>query len=178
MLFLSLNVAAQTGLRGIVVDSRTHAPVVGATVVLDESGASAITGPNGDFVITDAKSGKVLSSSLKDMQIYSLYEFPDGTVWVGAPDGLFKITNHGKEIKQYTVENGLPNNTVRSVLADGKGMLWIGTNRGLSCMDTKTEKFTNYSTANGLQGNEFSTGAFCVAGDEFIFGGNNGIMRY
>ena len=57
-LFLSLNVMAQSGLRGIVVDSRTHAPVVGATVVLDESGASAITGPNGDFVITDAKPGK------------------------------------------------------------------------------------------------------------------------
>ena len=130
------------------------------------------------FIILDAKSGKVLSSSLKDMQIYSLYEFPDGTVWVGAPDGLFKITNHGKEIKQYTVENGLPNNTVRSVLADGKGKLWIGTNRGLSCMDTQTEKFTNYSTANGLQGNEFSTGAFCVAGDEFIFGGNNGITIF
>ena len=56
-LFLSLSVAAQTGLRGTVIDSRTHAPVVGATVVLDEAGSSAITGPNGDFIITDAKPG-------------------------------------------------------------------------------------------------------------------------
>ena len=56
-LFLSLNVMAQTGLRGIVIDSRTNVPVTGATVLLDEQGASAITGPRGDFVINDARPG-------------------------------------------------------------------------------------------------------------------------
>ena len=44
-LFLSLNVMAQTGLRGVVIDSRTNVPVAGATVLLDEQGVSAITGP-------------------------------------------------------------------------------------------------------------------------------------
>ena len=57
LLLLSLNVMAQPGLRGIVIDSRTNAPVMGATVLLDEQGISAITGPNGDFVITDAHPG-------------------------------------------------------------------------------------------------------------------------
>lgn len=57
-LFLSLHAVAQSGLRGVVVDSKTNVPVVGATVLLDEQGASAITGPNGDFIITDAKPGK------------------------------------------------------------------------------------------------------------------------
>ena len=56
-LFLSLNVMAQTGLRGIVIDSRTNVPVTGATVLLDEQGLSAITGPRGDFLINDARPG-------------------------------------------------------------------------------------------------------------------------
>ena len=56
-LFLSLNVMAQSGLRGIVIDSRTNVPVTGATVLLDEQGVSAITGPRGDFVINEARPG-------------------------------------------------------------------------------------------------------------------------
>ena len=56
-LFLSINVMAQTGLRGIVIDSRTNVPVMGATVLLDEQGVSAITGPSGDFLINDARPG-------------------------------------------------------------------------------------------------------------------------
>ena len=40
MLFLSLSVAAQTGLRGVVIDSRTNVPVAGATVLLDEQASA------------------------------------------------------------------------------------------------------------------------------------------
>lgn len=148
------------------------------TLLPSHDGKVLYVGSCDGFLILDANTGKLLSTSLKDMQIYSLFEYPDGTVWVGTPDGLYKITKGGKEMKQYTIENGLPNNTIRAIQGDGKGVLWISTNMGLSRMDTQTEKFTNYSTANGLQGNEFSNGAACVSADEFVFGGNNGITCF
>lgn len=148
------------------------------TLLPSRDGKLLYVGSCNGFFILDANTGKILSSSLKDMQIYSLFEYPDGTVWVGTPDGLFRISKGGKEMTQYTMEHGLPNNTIRAIQGDGKGILWMSTNRGLSCMDTKAGKFTNYSTANGLQGNEFSNGASCMADGEYIFGGNNGITCF
>ena len=50
--------AQNTGLRGVVVDAQTKQPVAGATVLLNAQGNSATTGPNGDFVISDAKEGR------------------------------------------------------------------------------------------------------------------------
>ena len=148
------------------------------TLLPSHDGKVLYVGACDGFLIMDAKTGKLLSTSLKDIQIYSLFEYPDGTVWVGTPDGLYRISKRGKDMKLYTVEEGLPNNTIRAIQGDGKGVLWISTNRGLSRMDTKAEKFTNYSTANGLQGNEFSNGAACVSADEYVFGGNNGITCF
>ena len=51
---------AGTGVRGVVVDSRSGQPVPGATVMLDNQGNTVTTGPNGDFSITDAQAGKDL----------------------------------------------------------------------------------------------------------------------
>ena len=115
---------------------------------------------------------------LKGMQVYNVHETSDGTLWAGAGDGLYRIRNHGKDIKVYTTADGLPNNTVRSVEIDGDGYLWISTNRGLSHMDIKKETFVNYGMGNGLQGNEFSNSASCFHEGRFVFGGNNGITFF
>lgn len=58
MLFLCLPAMAQrTGIQGIVVDERSGQPVPGATVLLDNQGASSVTGPQGEFRISTAKPG-------------------------------------------------------------------------------------------------------------------------
>lgn len=50
--------------------------------------------------------------------------------------------------KNYTVNDGLISNSVRSIYQDSKGFLWIATWEGLSKYDGHS--FTNFSTANGL----------------------------
>ncbi len=51
----------------------------------------------------------------------------DDGVWVGAEGvGLFRVTNRG-EISHITAEDGLPSESVSSLLLDQDGMLWIGT---------------------------------------------------
>ncbi len=42
------------------------------------------------------------------------------------------------QIKQFTTENGLPNNHVSNLMFDNKGYLWIGTNGGIAVFDGKT----------------------------------------
>lgn len=49
--------AQQVGVRGVAVDANTGLPVAGATVLLSNQGISVTTGPNGDFLISNAKPG-------------------------------------------------------------------------------------------------------------------------
>ncbi len=59
LISIVLPVSAQhTGVRGVVVDAGSGMPVAGATVLLQEQGISATTGPAGDFLISNATPGK------------------------------------------------------------------------------------------------------------------------
>lgn len=49
--------AQQTTVRGTVVDATTGAPVAGAAVMLNDQGTVVITGPAGDFSISNANAG-------------------------------------------------------------------------------------------------------------------------
>ena len=61
-------------------------------------------------------------------------------------DGLpFVYTNW----KQFTVEDGLPNDHVFAVKADNH-RVWVGTENGLAMIDKRTGKVTKWSEADGL----------------------------
>ncbi len=53
-----------------------------------------------------------------------------------------RAQNYDAEYVNYSVENGLSNNTINCILQDRKGFLWIGTNNGLNKFDGYI--FTNY----------------------------------
>ncbi len=49
-----------------------------------------------------------------------------GSLWVGTQEsGLFRLQEDGK-IERFTTANGLPNNSVVSLLEDGDGRIWAG----------------------------------------------------
>jgi len=54
----------------------------------------------------------------------------------------------GEKLVTYTIEDGLPDNRVQSIVADDEGNLWIGTYQGVCCFDGK--RFITYGTAQGL----------------------------
>ena len=49
-------------------------------------------------------------------------------------------------VKQWNMQNGLPSQSLKSVVQDGQGYMWLGTQFGLSRFDGNT--FTNYNTLN------------------------------
>ena len=55
-LLLCVPALAQTGLRGVVIDSKSGQPVAGATIMLDDQGTSATSQADGSFVL-DAQAG-------------------------------------------------------------------------------------------------------------------------
>jgi ligand-binding sensor domain-containing protein len=57
----------------------------------------------------------------------------------------------GPMLRNYTIADGLPNNSVFCMEIDERGFLWIGTNEGIARFDGT--KFTTFSVDNGLRDN-------------------------
>ncbi len=75
------SLAQKTGVAGTVVDSNTGAPVVGASVMLENQSIVVMTGPAGDFAITTATAGS-------DNLLVVAYGYNDKTLPVEIAKGL------------------------------------------------------------------------------------------
>jgi len=97
-------------------------------------------------------------------------------LWIATLEGLkvFDVSTQ-QIIKNYSVEDGLPHNTIYSIVPFGDN-LWLGTHNGLCCFNLKTTKARNFYVEDGLTHNEFNTNSFLVASDGKIWmGGSNGL---
>lgn len=111
-------------------------------------------------------------------------------LWIGTANGLnkFVINNNSDtddnsdlnvEIKHYTVDDGLQDNAVESILEDEDGNLWIGTSSGISFFNIKDEHFTNYTTADGLSGSSFNSSAAVKTAEGYmLFASTNGLNYF
>jgi len=62
--------------------------------------------------------------------IQALAAAPSDSLWVGTQFGL--VSWDGKQRRTFTTRDGLPSNTIRSLLIDRDANLWIGTTNGLA----------------------------------------------
>ena len=62
-------------------------------------------------------------------RVNALCEY-EGLLWVGTIGGLFSVYRRSGRVRRYTVEEGLPTNSILSLGTDRQGRLWIGTNGG------------------------------------------------
>jgi signal transduction histidine kinase/ligand-binding sensor domain-containing protein/CheY-like chemotaxis protein len=101
-------------------------------------------------------------------------------LWLGIDGGgLNKFDMRTGEVVRYSTKDGLPNNVVYSVLADGAGSLWMSTNKGISKFDPGSATFWNYDASDGLQGDEFNRNAYCKQVDgTLFFGGVKGFNYF
>jgi signal transduction histidine kinase/ligand-binding sensor domain-containing protein/CheY-like chemotaxis protein len=104
----------------------------------------------------------------------------DDILWVGTQNGgLNRFDKKSGMFTSYTMEQGLPSNTIHGILEDKQGNLWLSTNKGLVQFDPLTERISIYNMEDGLAGNEFNEGAFYKNKDGIMyFGGTNGINYF
>ena len=67
----------------------------------------------------------------------------DNNIWVGTRHGVNKINKDNMTIEKYTMEDGLINNNIKSLLVDSENRLWIGTPQGISILDINTNEITD-----------------------------------
>lgn len=102
----------------------------------------------------------------------------DASLWVGTSMGLYRYGESWEEVTRYSMEDGLPSNTIHGILEDGNGEIWVSTNNGLARIRPADGHIVSYDAADGLQDNEFSDGAFYSYGGWFFFGGIRGFNAF
>ncbi len=100
-------------------------------------------------------------------------------VWVGTDHGISRLDVSTGLFTHFDRSDGMPDNTVYTMLEDAAGRIWMSTNRGLSRFTPETGEFRNYGMEVGLQALEFAQwGAYKSPSGEMFFGGINGLNAF
>jgi len=109
--------------------------------------------------------------------VMSFLQTADEILLVGTQgQGVMRKNLKTGEDTWLTTQEGLPDNTIYSLLEDNKGHIWITSNKGLSRFTISTQAIQNFTVADGIQSNEFNQrSAFRSEDGLLFFGGINGI---
>ncbi len=117
------------------------------------------------------------ADSLPTNQLLGLLPDPrrDSLLWIGSYQGLICLNKSTLRSEIFSVKEGLPDNTIYSLVADRSGTLWFTTNKGVCRFDPVTHRIRVFRTAYGLPGDEFNRFHHLVLPDGRIaFGGTDG----
>lgn len=100
-----------------------------------------------------------IADSFFTMQIQSIHEDNEGTVWVASyGSGVYyqnkRTGEHGNFPFMATNQNSLSNNYVNSLYQDSNGNLWFCTEGGLSSYNKQKKQFKRYTVNDGLPDNQ------------------------
>ncbi|MCK6639744.1 MAG: ATP-binding protein [Bacteroidia bacterium] len=113
---------------------------------------------------------------ISDVWVKSLCLASGGDLYCATTSGCYLLNPELKITQVLTIDQGMPDNFVYSVLEDDSGKIWMSTNKGIACYMPKLQVFRNYTVDDGLQSNEFNTGAYFKAADgKLYFGGIQGV---
>ncbi len=130
----------------------------------------------------EGSAGRVLQA----FDTRAFYEGEDRVLWIGTEGGgLFALGLDKRQVRNFTVADGLPSNSVHTIFEDDAGYLWMSTNEGISRFSPRhllqaergktTGIFRNYCKKDGLQSNQFSYNAGMKSSDgKLYFGGIKG----
>ncbi|PKL09470.1 MAG: hypothetical protein CVV51_03665, partial [Spirochaetae bacterium HGW-Spirochaetae-7] len=97
-----------------------------------------------------------IPGSLGSDRIFTVADDPYGWIWVGTADaGLDRFDSIRGVFAHYGMADGLPSDTIRTLLCDADGELWVGTTAGLARYDRMKDSFlaigsTGKSTVRAL----------------------------
>lgn len=109
-----------------------------------------------------------------------VYEDQKGQIWICTErGGLIQVDADLTRSHVYREEDGLPDNSVCTILEDQQGDLWVSTLKGLCRFSTATKLVTKYSMSDGLPGLVFTPAASYLEHDGTVYLGNEkGLVHF
>lgn len=120
-------------------------------------------------------------STPRHQHISAICETANGDIWFGvnmfadhgACHGLHRLSVSGQ--RQYTLDDGLPDNRIADLIEDGEDTVWIATLGGLSRFDGR--EFATFTTEQGLPNNHIRCLHLDTHGHLWL-GSESGVIRY
>ena len=99
----------------------------------------------------------VLKSVLKNELVYSALQSSNGNYVIGTvANGIYIVSENGRESKNFNFEKGLLNNTVLSIYEDKDFNLWLGLDNGINCVMTNSP-LEVYNDSKGQLGTVYAS---------------------
>jgi PAS domain S-box-containing protein len=135
----------------------------------------------GGLVVYDGTSTVTIGrkQGLTDQTIWAIAQGPDDAMWAGTNgDGVYRVQSDSlASIRRMTTADGLIDNSIWQVQADGRGVMWLYTNRGIDRVSALA--VDHYGRGRGLLELEGSANASWLdAAGELWFGTSIGLVRY
>ena len=150
------------------------------TLAVDAEGR-ILVGSNEDglFRFRPGQAAEQLFAGDRDLSTESIWAIwpRQDQIWLGTfGGGLLRIDAQGRQLEQWTREQGMPNDVVYRILADRQGRLWMSTNYGLAIFDPDRGNVQQIGRRDGLINQEYNAGAALAdAQGRLYFGGVRGI---
>lgn len=159
---------------------------------LDNEGILWIAGEEGGMTLFNTKTGEIKifkhddnnPHSISSNDINYFYDDGKGLVWVGTTGGLNRFDKRTEQFVAYTIKEGLPDNSIKGILADDQGNLWLSSNKGICRFTPPSSRndaavCRNYNRGDGLPGDEYDYNT-CVKGDDgtLYFASNAGLVAF
>ncbi|MEL6671152.1 MAG: two-component regulator propeller domain-containing protein [Bacteroidota bacterium] len=152
------------------------------TILLTRSGEKWLGTDQGINRVIKERNGvpTAFQRLLKNRKVYVLKQDQHGHIWAGTlSSGLYQLDTQGQIKASYTVEQGLPGNSILGILEDDHGNLWLSTSNGIAKFHPRTGSFTNYNFSDGLENIEYNYNAyFETQAGEMLFGGTQGMTFF
>ncbi len=122
--------------------------------------------------------------NLSNIDFLSIYEDYRNNLWLGGNNGLFYVDFKNDTIINYTVQDGLPTNSVFSIEGDKQGNIWMSTSYGITKFVNGINtpflnQFVDYRSDDGLQIKQFIRNSSNTSlSEEIFYGGVNGFVSF
>lgn len=103
--------------------------------------------------------------------IHGMYQDAAGQIWMGSQSGLHVLNSSFHNVRTYTVNDGLPDNTVYDLLSIDDELLCLGTGHGLAYFNMRTSDIRSLHGGDGLPSEECNTGALLYTAEGTLYVG-------
>lgn len=139
-------------------------------------------GTDSDIRVSSLKAIEENRKAVGYTMINTILPTMDGMLYLGTNGAGIVLYNQAtEEVTVLTTEDGLPSNSVQTLLEDQRGAIWAGTARGLfqingNIIDPSVQVYTK---ADGLLSTEFNSGSAIQLKDgTMLFGGLEGVSLF